>query len=109
MSSRRGELLTRTGGIVRQWKENFEELPNPNNTSSVKEAEIEDSEEVSPIFLAEVVEVVKKLLSGKALGVNEIHLKALHIVGLSWLVGLFCVKVGHSSCGVAGRGGHSHF
>jgi len=41
--------------------------------------------------LAEVAEVVKKLFRGKAPGVDEIHpemLKALHIVGLSWLTRL---------------------
>ncbi len=74
------ELLTLTGDIVQQWKEQFEELLNPTNTSSLEEAAFEDSEEVSPIFLAEVSKVVKKLLSGKAPHVDEIHpelLKAL--------------------------------
>jgi len=47
--------------------------------------------EASPISLAEVAEVVKKLFSGKAPGVDEIRLemlKALDIVGLSWLTRL---------------------
>lgn len=92
--SRGGELLTRTGDIVGRWKEHFEELLNPNNTSSVEEAEPEDSGESAPISLAEVAEVVKKLLSGKSPGVDEIRpemLKALDIVGLSWLTRLFSV------------------
>ncbi len=44
--------------------------------------------------IAEVSEVVKKLLSGKVLGVDEIShemLKALDIVGLSQLTRLLCV------------------
>ena len=89
-----GELLTLTGDIVGQWKEHFEDLLNPTGMSSLEEAELHDSGEVSPISLAEVSEVVKKLLSGKALGVYENHpemLKALDIVGLSWLACLFSV------------------
>ncbi len=84
-------MLTLTGDIVEQWKEHFEELL---NASSVEEAEFEDSGEASPISLAEVAEVVKKLLSGKVPGVDEIHpemLNALDIVGLSWLTRLFSV------------------
>jgi len=56
--------------------------------SSEEEAESEDSGEASPISLAEVMEVVKKLFSGKVPGVDEIRpemLKALDIVELSWL------------------------
>lgn len=40
------------------------------------------------IYLAEVTEIVKKVLSSKAPGVDEIHpemLKALEFVWLSWL------------------------
>ncbi len=40
------------------------ELLNPTNTSSVEEAEFEDSVGASPISLAEIAKVVKKLLSG---------------------------------------------
>jgi len=86
--SRGGELLTETEDIVGRWKEHVEELLNPTSTSSVKEAESDDSGVASPISLAEVAEVVKKLFSGKAPGVVEIRpevLKALDIVGLSWL------------------------
>ncbi len=60
-----------------------------------QEAEFEDLGEASPISLAEVSEVVKKLLSGKAPGVDEIcleMLKALDIVGLSCLTSLFNVR-----------------
>ncbi len=52
----------------------------------MEEAEFEDPGEASPISLAQVAEVVKKFLSGKALGVDEISaemLNALDIVGLS--------------------------
>ncbi len=43
--------------------------------SSVEEAEFEDPWEASLISLAEVSEVVKKLLSGKVPGVDEIALR----------------------------------
>ena len=79
-------------GIVGWWKEHFEELLT--NTSSVEEAESEDSGEASSMHLAEVSQAVKKLLSGKVPGVDEIHpemLKALDIVGLSGLTCLFSV------------------
>jgi len=52
---------------------------------------------VTPISLAEAAMVVKKLLGGKAPGVDEIRpemLKALDIVGLSWLTHLFNVAWG---------------
>ena len=42
----------------------------------------------TPISGAEVAEVVKKLLGGKAPGVDEVRpefLRALDVVGLSWL------------------------
>ncbi|KAK0143288.1 hypothetical protein N1851_018576 [Merluccius polli] len=63
-----GELLTQTGDIVRRWKEHFEGLLNPTNTCSGEEAQSEDLGEASPISLAEVSEVVRKLLSSKAPG-----------------------------------------
>lgn len=47
-----------------------------------------------PIFIVEITEVFKKLLGGKALGVDEVcpkMLKALYIVGLPWLTRLFSV------------------
>jgi len=50
-----------------------------------------------PIALAEAAKVVKKLLGGKAPGVDEIRpemLKALDIVGLSWLTRFFNVAWG---------------
>ncbi len=50
--------------------------------------------EASSVSLAEVSKVVMKLLSGKAPGVDEIRpemLKALNIVGLSWLTRTFNV------------------
>jgi len=56
----------------------------------VEEAESEDSGKASPISLVEVAEV-KKLFRSKAPGVDEIGpemLKALDIIGLSWLTRL---------------------
>ncbi|XDV11655.1 hypothetical protein PO909_000531 [Leuciscus waleckii] len=82
-----GQLLTSTGDVVGRWKKYFEDLLNPAVTSSIEEAEAEGSEVDSSITWAEVTEVVKKLLGGKAPGVDEIHpeyLKSLDVVGLSW-------------------------
>ena len=113
MFSRGGELLTQTEDIVRRWKEHFEELLNPTNTSSGEEAESEASGEAPPISLAEVAEVVKQLFSGKAPGVDEIRpemLKALDIVGLSWLTRLCNVAWGSGTVPVAWQtGGGPHF
>lgn len=53
---------------IKLWKEHFEKLLIPTNTSSVEETELG---EATPIPLAEVSEVVKKFLSGKALVVEE--------------------------------------
>ncbi|KAI3370757.1 hypothetical protein L3Q82_007303 [Scortum barcoo] len=56
-----------------------------------EEAEAGDSEVDSSITQAEVTEVVRKLLGGKAPGVDEIrpeYLKSLDVVGLSWLTRL---------------------
>lgn len=97
--SRGGRLLTSTGDVVGRWKEYFEDLLNPAVTSSIEEAEAEGSEVDSSITLAEVTEVVKKLLGGKAPGVDEIrpeYLKSLDVVGLSWLTRL---------CSIAWRSG----
>jgi len=91
--SRGGQLLTQTEDIVWRWKEQFEELLNPSSTSSVEEAEFEDSGEASPISLVEVTEAVKKLFSGKAPGVDEIRpemLKAL--VNVVWRSGTVPVE-----------------
>ncbi|KAI3374595.1 hypothetical protein L3Q82_021173 [Scortum barcoo] len=86
-----GELLTSTGDIVGRWKKYFEDLLNPTDLPSNEEAEAGVSEVDSSITQAEVTEVVHKLLSGKALGVDEIrpeYLKSLDVVGLSWLTRL---------------------
>ncbi|KAK3566125.1 hypothetical protein QTP86_026019 [Hemibagrus guttatus] len=80
-----GQLLASTGDIVRRWKEYFEDLLNPADTPSVEEPEAEDSEVDSFITQAELTEVVQQLLSGKALGVDEIcpeYLRSLDVVGL---------------------------
>jgi len=66
----------------------------------------------SPISLVEVTEVVKKLFSGKAPGVDEIRpgmLKALDIVGLSWLTRLVNVVWRSGTVPVADQGGGPHF
>ncbi|TWW73382.1 hypothetical protein D4764_15G0007760 [Takifugu flavidus] len=77
-------LLTSTRDVVDRWKEYFEDLLNPTNTPS--------SEEVWPgdlrigSHISGAAEVVKKLLGGKAPGVDEIRpefLKALDAVGQS--------------------------
>ncbi|TWW60997.1 hypothetical protein D4764_05G0010870 [Takifugu flavidus] len=67
-----GVLLISTRDVVDRWKEYFENLLNPTNAPSI-------------------AEVVKKLRGGKAPGVDEIRLeflKALDVVGLSWLTRL---------------------
>ncbi|KAK0134739.1 hypothetical protein N1851_029630 [Merluccius polli] len=84
-------LLTSTRDIVDWWKEYFEDLLNLTDTPSGKEAGPGDSGVGSPISGAEVAEVVKKLLGGRAPGVDEVRpefLKALDVVGLSWLTRL---------------------
>ena len=86
-----GELLTTTEEIVGRWKEYFEELLNPTNTHSVEEAEPRVSGLGRPISGVEVSEVLKQLRGGGAPGVDEIrpgYLKALDVVGLSWLTRL---------------------
>ncbi|TWW57321.1 R2DM Retrovirus-related Pol polyprotein from type II retrotransposable element [Takifugu flavidus] len=86
-----GVLLTSTRDVVDRWKEYFEDLLNPTNTPSSEEVGPGDLEMGSCISGAEVAEVVKKLLGGKAPGVDEIRpesLKALDVVGLSWLTRL---------------------
>ena len=75
---------------------------------SGEEAESEALGEAPPISLAEVAEVVKELFSGKAPVVDEIRsemLKALDIVGLSWLTRLFNVAWGSGTVPVAWQTG----
>lgn len=79
----------------------------------MKKAASEYWGEVCPISLAESTEIVKKLLSGKAPGRDEIYpemLKAPDIIGLSWLACFFDAqwKLG-TVPGVADRGDGSHF
>ncbi|KAI3369434.1 hypothetical protein L3Q82_007661 [Scortum barcoo] len=86
-----GELLTSTEDIVGRWKKYFEDLLNPTDLPSSEEAGAGDSEVDSSITRAKVTEVVRKLLGGKAPGVDEIrpeYLKSLDVVGLSWLTRL---------------------
>ncbi|TWW56043.1 hypothetical protein D4764_08G0000300 [Takifugu flavidus] len=86
-----GELLTSPGAIIRRWKEYFQELLNPTNTYPQGGTESDDQEVDHPISGAEVAEVVKQLPGGRAPGADEIrpgYLKALDVVGLSWLTRL---------------------
>lgn len=83
-------------GVLSSGGKIVEELLNPTNTSSLEEAP--DSEEASPVSLAEGYEVVKKVLGGRALAVDGTcpeMLKALDIF----------VPVGDGACGVADRAG----
>ena len=59
--------------IVGWWKKYFEDLLNPTDTSFIEVAEAGDSEVDSFITQAEVTEVVRNLVSGRAPGVDEIH------------------------------------
>ena len=80
-----------TGDIVRWWREYFEELLNPTNTYSMEETEPRGLGMGGSISGAEVAEVVKQLRGGGAPGIDEIrpgYLKALDVVGLSWLTRL---------------------
>ncbi|KAI3367252.1 hypothetical protein L3Q82_008304 [Scortum barcoo] len=76
-----GELLTSTEDIVGRWKKYFEDLLNPTDLPSNEEAEAGDSEVDSSITQAEVTEVVRKLLGGKAPGVDEIRPEYLKVSG----------------------------
>ena len=80
-------LLTSTRDVARRWKEYLEDLLNPKNMCSTEDTESVDS----LITRAEVARVVEKLHGGRAPGVDEIRpefLKALEVVGLSWLTRL---------------------
>ncbi|KAI3351882.1 hypothetical protein L3Q82_020711, partial [Scortum barcoo] len=90
-----GEAMEETIGRPRRDsgkpKKYFEDLLNPTDLPSNEEAEDGDSEVDSSITQAKVTEVVRKLLGGKAPGVDEIrpeYLKSLDVVGLSWLTRL---------------------
>ncbi len=77
-----GKLLTRNGAGQSTFKNSSTWL------SSVEEAEYKDKGEDSSISVAEVAAVVKKLLSGKGPGVDEIHLVEFcegHCRGMEYL------------------------
>jgi len=81
-----GELLSRSEGICGGVKRNTLRI--------LIRLAAEDLEKGLSNTFVEVAEVVKKLPSSKVPGVDEIHtemLKALDIVGLSWLTFLFNV------------------
>ncbi|KAI3374010.1 hypothetical protein L3Q82_022568 [Scortum barcoo] len=103
-----------TGDIVGRWKKYFEDLLNPTDLPSNEEAEAGVSEVDFVHHPSQVTEVVRKLLGGKAPGVDEIrpeYLKSLDVVGLSWLTRLLqhCMEVGDSASGVANWGGGPSF
>ncbi|KAI3375368.1 hypothetical protein L3Q82_021857 [Scortum barcoo] len=110
-----GELLTSTEDIVgRRWKKYFEDLLNPTDLPSNEEAEDGDSEVDSSITQAEVTEVVRKLLGGKAPGVDEIRPEYLKVSGCCGAVLAdtplqHCMEVGDSTSGVANWGGGPSF
>lgn len=75
-------------GILSGGDDNFDDLPSLMTMSTVEEAESEDSGKDSPVSLAEVAELVKKLFNAKAQGGDEIRpemQKAFGVVGVSWL------------------------
>lgn len=87
-----GALLASTEDIVGQWKEYIEELFNPTDMSSVVEAESGDEKDDLTISGDEVT--VKQLLGGRVPGVDDVYpelLKALDVIGLSWLTQLYNV------------------
>ncbi|TWW80691.1 hypothetical protein D4764_01G0005060 [Takifugu flavidus] len=85
-----GVLLISTRDVVDRWKEYFEDCSIPPKCLPVRSRAWGPGDGL--LYLrAEVAEVVKKHLGGKAPGVDEIRpefLKALDIVGLSWLTRL---------------------
>ena len=60
-------------GVVSRWGEYLKNLFNPTDTPSDEEAESESLEMEPPISGAEIAKVVKKLLDGKAPGVEEVR------------------------------------
>ena len=99
--------MTLTRDIVRQRKEHLGELLNLTNMSSEEDVEFEELGESSLISLAELSEVVKKVLSGKAPGLDEIHpeiVRSLDIVGVSWLTLLLKAVWRSRQCLWTGRG-----
>ncbi|TWW61031.1 hypothetical protein D4764_05G0011210 [Takifugu flavidus] len=80
-----GVLLTSTRDVVDRWKEYFEDLLYPTNVPSSEKAGPGDLGTSSRFSGAELIEVVKKLLGGRAPGVDEISpefLKALDVTGV---------------------------
>ncbi len=77
MYSKGGTLLTLTEGVSGRWKGHFEELLYLTNPPSTFKTELKDDGGSTSISLEEVAEVVKHLCSGRAPGINEIHLEML--------------------------------
>ena len=76
-----GALLTSTRDVVSWWGEYFEDLHNPTDMPFDEEAESGSSDVGPPISGAEVAEVVKKLLGGKAPGVDEVRPELFKVCG----------------------------
>ncbi|TWW73415.1 hypothetical protein D4764_15G0008090 [Takifugu flavidus] len=79
-------MLMSPGIIIRRWKEYFQELLNPTNTYPQGGTESGDQEVDHPISRAEVAKVVKQLPVADE--IRPGYLKALDVVGLSWLTHL---------------------
>ena len=109
-----GALLTSTRDVVDRWKEYFEDLLNPTNTPSGKEAGPGDSGVGSPISGAEVAEVVRKLLGGRAPGMDEVRPEFLKALGCCGAVLVDTtlqhhMDIGGSAPGLADWGGGPSF
>lgn len=91
-------LPTLTRDIVDRW---IEDLLNPTDASFDGKAGPRDLGMGSLISRAEVAEVVKKVLGGRALGLDEIHLEFSECCRAVVAVRT-CVDSGDSAAGVAG-------
>lgn len=73
MYSAGGVLLTQTEDVLGWWKQYFEDLLNPSDTSSVESAESETRGTIHPLPGDEATKTTKLLLGGRASGTDEIH------------------------------------
>ncbi|KAI3361441.1 hypothetical protein L3Q82_013605 [Scortum barcoo] len=78
------ELLTSTGDIVGQWKEYFEDLLNPTARLPLRKQRLGTLRWTRPSPKPEVTEVVRKLLGGKAPGVDENPPRVPQVLWMLW-------------------------